>query len=602
MVTSKQQRVSIANVAVAALERAPVRTSTRAWTLALLWAPVAWFVYGAWLRRWTSDDGFINVRVVQQILAGHGPVFNTGERVEAVTSPLWTFCLVVGKILLFWLPVEWIAVLFGIAMTAGGLVLAIVAASRVYGTWRLLPFGVIIYAVIPPARSYATSGLENGLTTLWIATWYLLLARVSATPARRTVLITAFVIGLGPLIRPDLGVMTVVAGGSLLFLARPLGARRLLCIGVAGLALPLAYQVFRMAYYGALVPNTAFAKSATAAKWSSGRAYLIDFVSPYWLWIPALLVVVIAVLTFRALARDDVTRSSDRPVRHPQLVVTSTPLVAGLLYGAFVIRGGGDFMHGRMLLASTFAVLLPFAAIPRTPVNTTFAVTAVAWTVVPLLAAGPGYGNPINSHHLDDEPRFFANAAHRHNPVTLSDYRQSFFYVLGEQARQGARANPGTVTIVSLTSPGVTLPLDPAGPALLRNETVDAFPAIGIFGVAAGTNVYVADDLSLANPVGARLDNRDRRVGGWSQEGKTVPTSWTIAMFADPAAPLPHNVSATNVAAARRALDCPPIVDLLARARDPLTFGRMFTNFTQSLTTYSLSIKANPRGQTTPCS
>ena len=34
-----------------------------------------------------GDDGFINLRVVSQIKAGNGPVFNAGERVEAATSP-----------------------------------------------------------------------------------------------------------------------------------------------------------------------------------------------------------------------------------------------------------------------------------------------------------------------------------------------------------------------------------------------------------------------------------------------------------------------------------------------------------------------------------
>src|SRR5213075_2679570 len=32
----------------------------------------------------------------------------------------WTFCLVVGKVVLFWLPIEWVAALLGIAMTTGG--------------------------------------------------------------------------------------------------------------------------------------------------------------------------------------------------------------------------------------------------------------------------------------------------------------------------------------------------------------------------------------------------------------------------------------------------------------------------------------------------
>ena len=40
-------------------------------------------------RRWISDDGLIVLRTVRNLLAGNGPVFNAGERVEANTSTLW---------------------------------------------------------------------------------------------------------------------------------------------------------------------------------------------------------------------------------------------------------------------------------------------------------------------------------------------------------------------------------------------------------------------------------------------------------------------------------------------------------------------------------
>ena len=44
-------------------------------------------------RRWISEDAFIDLRVVRNLLAGHGPVYNIGERVEAFTNPLWVALL-----------------------------------------------------------------------------------------------------------------------------------------------------------------------------------------------------------------------------------------------------------------------------------------------------------------------------------------------------------------------------------------------------------------------------------------------------------------------------------------------------------------------------
>src|SRR5262245_15761645 len=56
--------------------------------VALLLLPIVIFIIGAWKYRWMSDDGFINLRVVTELRAGHGPVFNPGERVEAYRSAL----------------------------------------------------------------------------------------------------------------------------------------------------------------------------------------------------------------------------------------------------------------------------------------------------------------------------------------------------------------------------------------------------------------------------------------------------------------------------------------------------------------------------------
>ena len=56
------------------------------------------FGWGAWQRRWIADDGLIVLRTVRNLLAGNGPVFNKGERVEANTSTLWTYLNYLGGV------------------------------------------------------------------------------------------------------------------------------------------------------------------------------------------------------------------------------------------------------------------------------------------------------------------------------------------------------------------------------------------------------------------------------------------------------------------------------------------------------------------------
>ena len=62
----------------------------------VVFVPALIVAAGGWQHRWMDEDAFINLRIVDQIFAGHGPVFNAGERVEAATSPLWLAVLVVA--------------------------------------------------------------------------------------------------------------------------------------------------------------------------------------------------------------------------------------------------------------------------------------------------------------------------------------------------------------------------------------------------------------------------------------------------------------------------------------------------------------------------
>lgn len=44
----------------------------------------------AYLCRFVQDDAFISFRYAANLIAGHGLVFNPGERVEGYTNFLWT--------------------------------------------------------------------------------------------------------------------------------------------------------------------------------------------------------------------------------------------------------------------------------------------------------------------------------------------------------------------------------------------------------------------------------------------------------------------------------------------------------------------------------
>ena len=124
-----------------------------------------------WRDRWITDDGFIYLRVIRQVTAGNGPVFNTGERVEAFTSPLWVGLVALADVVA---PIR-----SGVARGRTRYRLARCSASA--PRWRargcsvrvdapqafLLPFGALAFVVLFPVWVFETSGLETGMTFVW---------------------------------------------------------------------------------------------------------------------------------------------------------------------------------------------------------------------------------------------------------------------------------------------------------------------------------------------------------------------------------------------------------------------------------------------------
>ena len=551
-------------------------------------APVLVLLVQGWQRRWMADDGLIHLRVVENVLAGHGFVFNAGERVEASTSALWVALLAVLRLPRL-VGLEMLAVVIGLLCAVGGLVLAILGAAILWRrpgqTGPLLPVGATVVAALPPVWDFATSGLEVGLVFLWLGGSFFLLARltVETTAGWRPFRAVALVAGAGPLIRPDLALFT----GAFLLVALVLASRahprplRQLAIVVAlGAALPCAYQVYRMGYYATLVPNTALAKEASQAWWSQGWRYLTDLLRPYWLLFP--LVVALGSLLAAGVGSWVRERAVDR------LLVAVAPVVAGLADALYVTRVGGDFMHGRLLLPGLFAVLMPVAVVgARTWWRTAGALLVLPWAVVCTADLRVPY--VVGPEGIADERAFYTIAAGDRNPIRVGDYARSILYHDGEAARQldrlperrlGWRTDP--------TEPRYTsMPLRPDVPY----DTAFIASNLGITGVLAGPEIHIVDPSGLADPIASRALLTAR---GRPGHEKALPLPWAVARFGDPASPVPDGVSPPAVDAARRALGCGPLRDLQTATTDRLTFSRFLRNIRLAIRLRDLRLPSDP--------
>ncbi|GAC1326282.1 MAG: flagellar motor control protein ZomB [Mycobacteriales bacterium] len=574
-------------------DRPPARE--RALTGALIAGPTVIYLVAGWRRRWVSDDGYITLRVSRQILAGHGPVYNIGERVEASTSTVWAWLLAAVGFLTR-APLPWLAVVLGLLVGAAGLALAIDATRRLVGgssAQRVVPAGVLVVLALPPVWDFATSGLETGLTLGWIGMSWWLLVRASVRPrgdghegsdrpARAYA--TAAVIGAGELVRPDLAIASAVLLLALLVTIRARGGRLPGLLGLLGAAaaVPVLYELFRMGYYAALVPTPALAKEASAARWGTGAHYLADLVSTYWLLVPLLL------LAGSAVA--DLGRIRAR-VAETGAGVWLAPPVAGLLSAAYVTRVGGDFMHGRLLLPSLVCVLLPVFVVPVRRVLPTVAVAGVfLWAVVCTLVLRVPYAGGIGPVGIADERGFYAQASGSPHPVTLADYDRSPFFRSTVEAPIDAVVRSGQRTLLFQVNPNPPLafPLASGVP----DHYVFAHYAIGTLGYYAPLDMKIVDRHGLADPMTARL-----LLGARGRPGheKSTPASWLAADYVDPASPAALPDAPAYAVVLHQLLErCPALMELSVAIHGRLTLDRFARNILSAPRLTVLRIPEDP--------
>ncbi len=228
----------------------------------------------------TTDDPFITYRYAANLLAGHGLVFNVGERVEGFSSPLH---LLLSVLLLKIAPS--VDILFKAKLLGLGL-----AALALWQTGRLARAvglsdgeGLLAQTLIALNNNFALAAVNGMETTLAVC---LVLASVLTFGREiegRVGVRSAGLLFLALLARPEAALLFAV-----LLVVRIIGAvrRRLpwwdtLSWASVFLLLTAGLLLARFAYYGQWVPNTYYAKQVTseyARLW--GPLYLLHPLSP----------------------------------------------------------------------------------------------------------------------------------------------------------------------------------------------------------------------------------------------------------------------------------------------------------------------------------
>jgi arabinofuranosyltransferase len=565
--------------------------------LALVVAPVALFGWLSWHARVLVDDGYIYLHIVQQIIAGNGPVYNVGQRVEVFTGPLWTF-LLVPAVLVSPASMETTALVLGDLLAMAGLLLAARAARTI---WRrqapdafLAPAGLLVPVAVYAYWWLSSSGLEVGLSLAWIGGSALIVAASGNRPdptLRRAELV---VLGLGSLIRPEFLLYSVILLLWYVVARRhELGPRRILAALAWAAALPVAYQVFRMGYYGEFVANTAIAKEATRPFPSRGLGYLHNFVGVYWLWVPLLCLTIGGLVpAVRRMRRNRASAWAYAPV-------VAVPL-AGLLNIAYVTAIGGDYFAGRLLLPGTFAFIAPFAVLPVRRAHVVGFLTVV-WAVGTAIAVRPVFN--------------FAGLPYLTQPPSTTNTVNSLTWTSRGLHLHGTGSRVFVVDAFGHSSSELDVRPTPDLPV-----PTAVTGGIGSVAFAFGDKLNIFDLLGLANPIDAHLHlpketGPDKPLPGHE---KLLPVPWLIAMTSAPGTPISRygggatgiyyftlspnpfasaageRALAVQVAWARATLRCPAVQAFVASYEAPLTVSRFVSNLVHAASNSVLRIDRDP--------
>ncbi len=396
---------------------------------------------------WLADDAYITFRASDNLIHGYGPCWNTFERVQAFTNPLWMLLVaactgITGELIKTVAVVQigltiftaWLIVRHARTMLSGAVALVVLALSRAF-------------------VDFSSAGLENALAHALAALFAIATLR-GGRVSQRTLLASLLLVT-----RLDF-VWLVLPSVLDLVIRAPRSARRKMLFASAPLVM---WEAFSFFYYGSFLPNSARAKLGTGIPESrmiaQGAEYFFDSlrIDPL-----TLLAILAAVLL--------ATLGGTRRARLLSLGV--------LLTLAYVLFVGGDFMSGRF-----FTVPLAVAAvlISDSRVLCTRRIAALGATGAVALSALVGL--PTVTDGFQNIPNI---------ELTVVDCRLAF--------------HPFTGLTVGMLPAYIEY-----GKKLRTTPGVTVQPGIGIAGYYAGPTVKILDAFTLADPLRARFPIPDAR-------------------------------------------------------------------------------------------
>jgi hypothetical protein len=234
------------------------------------------------------DDAMISMRYARNLANGYGLVWNPGgDRIEGYTNPLWV--LYMSAIHLLPLPQSKISLFVQVTaalLLAANLWFVRKIALSISGSTGVAVGAVVLTGLYLPINHWSLQGMEVSVLVLIMS---VCLCRAIRCLDEGAVDVTLYLLcGLTTFIRQD---MVVPLGGLTLFLAaadRRNRRRHLIWGLVAAASCSAAQTLFRLWYFGEVLPNTYYLKLTgypVTLRITQGTYALLQFVWKFNVWL-----------------------------------------------------------------------------------------------------------------------------------------------------------------------------------------------------------------------------------------------------------------------------------------------------------------------------
>ncbi|MFP5288106.1 MAG: hypothetical protein ACLGI9_20385 [Thermoanaerobaculia bacterium] len=283
-----------------------------------------------------SDDAYISYRYALNLIAGHGLVFNPGERVEGYTNLLYVLLMA---------PLAWLAgpdrlyplsVVLNLAFAALTVIQVGGFAARRLDAFRG-GLAALLLALCPSIWVAVASGLETPLVLcLQVGIW---IAAEDAAGEGGKVWLLAGLCVLLILTRADGFLMPALAAAFLFLKGR---RRAALAVAAASASAAGLLVLWRLSYYGWPLPNTYYAKvsGTPEARVEAALEQLSLVLSTTGLLLHLFALLLLVLELGRRLSRN----------REPLSSALSFPVLFFPLWVGYWIYVGGDVFYERFLL------------------------------------------------------------------------------------------------------------------------------------------------------------------------------------------------------------------------------------------------------------